>query len=358
MTISLLCTTDRIGSTSGAGQVATNELKSMSRVFDDVKVLDGTLLQAASYNIPSDPFFIDYVASEMVRAKQFKIDIVHLNGDPFARTVEDVKKLNPSAKSIADCPAHELRESIREWEDVYGMYPFKHMTNSFLLNLYTLHIRTADMVVVPSIMSKKWLKKNLKIDNFTLIRHGTNIPTYKKLPSNYVVGYIGAIGPDKGLKYLFTAWKHFTDKGKLSLAGAHTPNLMDWKKAVLSSNSKSNIEILGFVDNKWNFLDSISVYVQPSVTEGFGIPILEAMAAGRPVIASKGAGASEIVKDGKHGLLFEPRDVQKLLEHIQYFHDNPSEIKKMGDAARKQARKYTWKKAQNKYVKLYKEMLK
>ena len=81
------------------------------------------------------------------------------------------------------------------------------------------------------------------------------------------------------------------------------------------------------------------------------------MAAGRPVIACKGAGAAELIKDGKHGFRFNIRDSAKLLEHIQYFHDNPSEIKKMGDACRKKARKFTWDRIEKEYIKLYKTIL-
>lgn len=355
MKVSLLCTTDLVGGRGGASQVVTAELKAQARTFDDVKVIDGQQIRPASYGVPSDPFFVDYIASEIVREKGQAIDVAHFNGDPFGRTVEELYKLNTKCKIITDCPAHDKAESIAEWEAIYGAYPFTHMTNPFLWKLYSKHIANADIVLTPSKVSKKWLKKYLDV-KARIIRHGTYIYDYDPLPSDFKVGYLGAIGPDKGLKYLFMAWSEING-GTLSFAGSQSTNLSDWKQSVVRANASTKINLLGFIENKWTFYRNIGVYVQPSVTEGFGIPILEAMSAGRAVIASKGAGASELIVDGKSGLLFEPRDTIKLIECINYLKDNPSEIKKYGDAARKIAKRYTWDKIEKKYIQIYKELL-
>jgi glycosyltransferase involved in cell wall biosynthesis len=93
------------------------------------------------------------------------------------------------------------------------------------------------------------------------------------------------------------------------------------------------------------------------VTEGFGIEILEAMAYGRPVIVSRGAGGVDVVEDGVNGFVIEPRDVKGIKDRIQFFRDNPEAIKIMGEQARKTSMDYSWDKIEAKYVSMYKEIL-
>ena len=84
------------------------------------------------------------------------------------------------------------------------------------------------------------------------------------------------------------------------------------------------------------------IFVMPSLCESFGKVILEAMASGLPVIATTNTGARDVVKDGKHGFIIPIRDSKAIKDKIQYFYDNPSEIKRMGKNARKVAENYTW----------------
>ena len=62
-------------------------------------------------------------------------------------------------------------------------------------------------------------------------------------------------------------------------------------------------------------LKNALVYVQPSITEGFGLPILEAMNAGVPVVSSSGGALAEIVGDA--GLLFDPLDIEDIRQKLE-----------------------------------------
>lgn len=91
---------------------------------------------------------------------------------------------------------------------------------------------------------------------------------------------------------------------------------------------------------------NIDIAVIPSIWhEPFGIGALEAMASGKPVIASRVGGLQEIVEDGVTGFLVEPRDVRELSEKLELLMDNPALRKTMGEAARKRVESvYEWKK--------------
>ena len=91
-----------------------------------------------------------------------------------------------------------------------------------------------------------------------------------------------------------------------------------------------------------DFYKQISVYIQPSVIEGFGITPLEAMAFYRPVIVAEGAGVSELITDGKDGFVVPSRDIKAIEDKLTFFKENPNEIDRMGRNARKTAEKYTW----------------
>ena len=78
---------------------------------------------------------------------------------------------------------------------------------------------------------------------------------------------------------------------------------------------------------------------------------LEAMSCGLPVIISDMVGAKDIIEDGKEGFIIPAKNVDAIAEKIQYFYDNPSEIRKMGKNARKKAKEYTWKKFAEEVIK-------
>lgn len=96
--------------------------------------------------------------------------------------------------------------------------------------------------------------------------------------------------------------------------------------------------------------------VVPSIwPEPFGIVALEAMAAGRPVIASRVGGLQNIITDGKDGYLVPPRDAAALAERIEFLLDNPQIARTMGEMGRKKVENhFSWDKIyQNNYPQIF-----
>ena len=236
-----------------------------------------------------------------------------------------------------------------------GSYPYPHLNDDFLWGLYSKHLRLADVVVVHSHKSASYImqKANLK-EMPRVIPHGCYIPDeIAAYPEVFTPGYFGSIGIDKGITYMVNAWLGIATKLKgmhhLLLGGVGTEGFK------VQDNYMHYFEKTGKVDNLSEFYNQISVYVQPSICDGFGITPLEAMAFGKPVIVSEGAGVSELIEGTNAGFVTKLRDVADIQSKINYFIDNPDEITRMGREARELAKQYEWKIIKQKYIDIYKE---
>ena len=87
---------------------------------------------------------------------------------------------------------------------------------------------------------------------------------------------------------------------------------------------------------------SADVFVHSSITETFGLVVLEAMASGLPVVARDVGGPSDTVHDGKSGFLVSELDVEGFVGKVIGFSGNNEELRRMGVCARMQAERETW----------------
>jgi glycosyltransferase involved in cell wall biosynthesis len=91
----------------------------------------------------------------------------------------------------------------------------------------------------------------------------------------------------------------------------------------------------GFQDQPECFIAQFDVFVLPSLLEGLGIVLLEAMALGKPIVASRVGGIPEVVQHGKTGLLVKPADVEALCHGLLTLCHDPATCRQMGEEAKK-----------------------
>lgn len=360
---SILITNSGINSYTGGGVVSLNLLKALQTCSDVKLILSSQVFKDNLFEgIPAfsinpmhygykeySPFLMDYFAYHFI-PKELSFDLVQTYSDPFGLTVEKLKR-DYSCKVVCDLAPHNIEISMEEHMKRMGKYPFPHLTNPGLWMLHSRHLRLADKVIVHSHKSAEYITKkaNLK-EKPHVIPHGCYLPpNTSEHPETFTPGYFGSIGIDKGISYLATAWVNcpFSEKHKLLLGGAGTENFK------VDEKFKSRFKSLGYIENISDFYKQISIYIQPSIQDGFGITPLEAMAHGRPVIVSEGVGMSELVTDGKDGFVVPLRDVDGIIDKIIYYYNNPDEIKKMGAEARKTAEQYSWNDIRLEYESIY-----
>ena len=96
----------------------------------------------------------------------------------------------------------------------------------------------------------------------------------------------------------------------------------------------------------------------PSIFEGFGYVALEAMACGKPVIATNITAIPEVVKDGVTGILCPPSNIASFVNGCRFLHDNPRILKSYGEAGRERAeRVFSEEKIIPQYLSLYEKVL-
>src|SRR4051812_43741534 len=156
--------------------------------------------------------------------------------------------------------------------------------------------------------------------------------------------FVGRAEERKGLPVLLAAFQALVEHvpSRLTIVGADPVEI---SRRVADPALMSHIDVLGKVSDSvlWRQLGDADILCAPSLTgESFGMVLIEAMAAGTGVIASKIAGYSDVVTNGVEGILVPPADPQALAEELQLLAHEPDRMRAMGEAGRKNAERYAW----------------
>jgi L-malate glycosyltransferase len=151
-----------------------------------------------------------------------------------------------------------------------------------------------------------------------------------------VVGNVGALVPHKGHRHLIDAAalvvRDVPDVRFVILGEGELRPLLE--KRIVEHHLQRHVLLPGFRRDVLALHKGFDLFVMSSVTEGLGTSVLDAMACGRPVVATRAGGLPEIVVDGETGLLVEPRDVRGLAEAIAGLLRDPDCRARMGAAGR------------------------
>ncbi|MFB0509775.1 MAG: glycosyltransferase family 4 protein, partial [bacterium] len=158
--------------------------------------------------------------------------------------------------------------------------------------------------------------------------------------------FLGRFEPRKGLKYLLKALRYIKKDIPDVLLTVVGVGLLGYAyKEYIAKEVEDNIHFAGLIPNEARprYYATCDVFCAPSIGyESFGIVLLEAMATGKPVVASDIAGYRTILEDGKQGYLTPPRDYEAIAQAIVKILRSPATAKRMGEEGRKKAIKYSW----------------
>jgi glycosyltransferase involved in cell wall biosynthesis len=147
-----------------------------------------------------------------------------------------------------------------------------------------------------------------------------------------VIGFVGWLLPIKGPMYLLKAmadvWQSHPDT---SLVFVGKGNLyQSLKDEVVKMNAKGRVTFLGWRSDIEEIMPIFDIFVLPSLNEGMGRVIVEAMAAGKPIVASRVGGIPDLVQHNENGILVPPADVPALAQSVNQLLDDPETAERLG----------------------------
>ncbi len=347
----LYVTADEVGIETGGGVVTQQESDAL-KSLGPCEVWGREQLQMGM-NPPlvDDPFWWDkqarYASGQYSKAGSLAPRLSHFYAGTFTETV---KYLNEGGVLTSyTAAAHNIEESRKAHEELGLPFQYPHLINPELWKRYVGGYLAADKVICPSTLSANCMRE-YGCKDIVIIPHGCNLPErIAPLLKTFTVGYLGAYGPDKGISYLLQAWKKLNYPDATLLLGGRD-STSPWVRHLIETYGGGNIRLIGWVKNVSDFYNQISLYIQPSCSEGFGIEVLEAQAHARAALCSDGAGAADVANS-----LFAAKDVDDLCTGIT--HLRSKNLAGMGIQARENASKYTWEIVKQKYIEVWKGLL-
>ncbi len=165
--------------------------------------------------------------------------------------------------------------------------------------------------------------------------------------------FLGFLSLRKGVPLLLEAWQRAgLQDAELIFAGGVRE---EHRKLLPQTDS---VRHAGFVPRKDvpQFLAGKDVYVLPSYSEGFAISLIEAMAAGLPIITSTNTGAPDTIEEGREGFVIPAGDLDALIERLRWFAANREKIPAMSAAAKKKSEELSWERYGEKYEAMLHEL--
>lgn len=237
----------------------------------------------------------------------------------------------------------------------------KELIDHYNKNFFSL-IKKADHIITGSNFTKQEIIDYMQIpqDKISVIYHGVNHELYKPYPQNELQDtkakfdlpkkfllFVGSIEPRKNLLTLLKAYNLLTneEKGELPLI---LVGFKGWKNREIMQEIEKNrdfIRYLGFVsDSELAYIYNLAtIFIYPSLYEGFGLPPLEAMACGTPVIVSSVASLPEVCGDA--AIYIEPTDHIDIKNKILVIAKDEKLREELSQKSKAQAALFSWEKS-------------
>jgi len=165
------------------------------------------------------------------------------------------------------------------------------------------------------------------------------------------VGFIGALSQRKGARYLLGALAAFP-KGSAKLI-IYTRTSVD--RDLIRGFESVDVEVCGGLSDAALAADikRCDLVALPSIAEGFGLVILEAMACGVPVLCTTSTGGADFLIHRQNGLLIDPGSTTAIKQELEWALTHRDELFQLGQAARREAEKHTWAAYRRKFFAAY-----
>lgn len=314
-------------------------------------------LNALSLSISRPRQFITGFFRLVKLLKSRKVDLLHTH--LFHASV-----IGQVAARLAGTPRTVMTRHYLNYIDLFRG-PIDKMLDNLSLRL------SHKIIAVSENVRQTLVKHNLVNPNKIIVVHnGIDTSEIKEMPNEiiqknrqelglagyFVIGQIGNLHPCKGHRYLLQAIAKLNAEGskiKLLIVGEGPlkKELVDLSKQLAV---EENVLFLSYRKDVYDLMALMDVIVQPSIDEGFGISVIEAMAMQKPVVGTTVGGIPEIIEHNLNGILVPPADSESLQKAIAGLIEDAQLRKRLGEMGKKTVeQKFTIAAMAKKYEQLY-----
>jgi len=289
------------------------------------------------YKKPIDLFYAPFFAG--IPQVGWKKQVVTIHDLAF------IKFPDHRGKNISHYYLKRTKQAVKKSQKIIAV---SQATKKDLINL--LHVKSEKIKVIYESVDKIFHRQKIP---------KTFLKRYPYTKNDFILS-VCTLEPRKNLSRLVKAYATLPyavqKKFKLVLVGSKGWNIDELYKNILDLNLKDKIILPGFVSDEdlAYFYNAATIFVYPSLYEGFGLPVLEAMACGLPVITSNASSLPEVA--GKAAILINPYKEEQIALAIRKVINSDNLQRTLRQKGLLQAKKFSWKKAAQETVDLFTKM--
>jgi O-antigen biosynthesis alpha-1,2-mannosyltransferase len=245
-------------------------------------------------------------------------------------------------------PGMRLRRAVATFHDLFvmtGEYSTPEFRARFTAQARDAAAR-ADAIIAVSEFTKRQVVELLGFpaERVYVVHHGARKLRYPAAGRENIVLHVGAVQARKNIARLVAAFETMDASWRLVLAGSFGYGAEAIRDRIDRSPARERIAVLGYVpaDALAGWYARAAIFAFPSLDEGFGMPVLEAMAAGTPVVTSNCSALPEVTGDA--ALLVDPLDTDAVAHALQELAGNLELRRELAASGRGRAGLFTWEK--------------
>ena len=321
-----------------------------------------SFINPSTFNNIKDNFFDYCMSKEIPQLGNLDLFVGWANYTLFSMPA--IKKTG--AKIIIESGSCHILAQMRILHNEYARHGLTFPPiNQRVINKMLAEYEQADYIMTLSTFAhQSFIDQGIAPEKVLCLPCGMDVSYFAAPPpakdsTKFRVIFVGLAGVRKGVHYLIEAWK------QLNLPTASTELLIvgnvqkDLNHVLATMSVPTNVRFFGSTTRATlrQLYQSSDLFVLPSLEDGFGMVIGEAMAAGLPVVCTTSTGAPDMITDGIEGFLVPPADSAALAEKILTSYTNAELRNTMGKAAQKTIQNFTWDIYGKRIFELYQNLL-
>lgn len=337
-------------------RIALDATYSLGPNLSGVGVYSREILFGLARSHPQDQFLFCYRPHRFLRSFR----------DPLPKNAARLLRGAPNADVFhalnqrVDAPARRTVTTFHDLFVITGEYSTPEFRARFAEQAREAAHRS-DLIIAISRFTAGQVEEFLAVEpsRIRVIPHGVHVPSAAEpnLPRQNLVLCVGAIQRRKNVRRLVHAFERMPASWRLALAGAADGfGAAEELRAIESSPRKSDIDVLGYVTRTEieALYAQARIFAFPSLDEGFGMPVLEAMANSVPVITSRRSALPEVAGDA--ALLVNPEDPEEIAAALVRLASDEALCDDLARRGRARALQFSWESALARTWEVYREL--